>query len=372
MKKRLLTMLSFALVLLVSQANVNACTSIVIKTIDGSPIYGRTMEWGAFDLHSELILVPRQLSFVSELGGGKKGMAWKNKYGFVAMNAVKKPFVTDGMNETGLTLGVLYFPGFAEYQSFIASKKTRTVNNVDLSAYILGQFKTVNEIKVDLPKLRVVYNKDIDKAFGAPAPLHLVATDSTGASIVIEYVDGKLHIYDNTIGVMTNSPTYDWHILNLRNYPQLSAFGGHADKNIKGVSLAPFGAGSGMLGLPGDVTPVSRFVRAVAFTSTTIPLKNIETGINEVSRILNNFDIPRGLVREGTSPDDSHLNYTQWSTIGDIRNKRYYWWTEFNRRMRVVDLKKLNFTGKKIRSIPLDEVRTEDIKDRTKALFSTK
>ena len=370
MKKKLLLMLTFALILVVSQANVNACTSIVIKTSDGSSIYGRTMEWGAFDLHTDLVLVPRHLSFSSELGKGKKGMAWKNKYGFVAMNAVKKPFVTDGMNETGLTLGVLYFPGFAEYQNFKAGEEAHTLNNVDLSAYILGQFKTVREIKAALPKLRVVYNKDIVKSFGAPAPLHLVVTDSTGASIVIEYVGGKLHIYDNTLGVMTNSPPYDWQILNLRNYPQLTAFGGHAKKNIKGVSLAPFGAGSGMLGLPGDVTPVSRFVRAVAFTSTTIPPKDIESGINEVSRILNNFDIPRGLVREGASPEDYHLNFTQWSTIGDIKNKRYYWWTEFNRRMRMVDLKKLNFRGKEIRSIPLDEVRAEDVKDRTNALIA--
>jgi len=361
--------LGFALLILVSQVNVNACTSIVIKTKDGSPIYGRTMEWGAFDLHTELMLIPRNLPFTSELGGGKKGMTWKNKFGFVAMNAVKRPFVTDGMNEAGLTLGVLYFPGFAKYQNFKDGEESHTLNNVDLSAYILGQFKTVQEIKEALPQLRVVYNEDIAKAFGAPAPLHLVATDSTGVSIVIEYVDGKLHIYDNTVGVMTNSPPYDWHLLNLRNYPQLRAFGGHADKNINGVSLAPFGAGSGMLGLPGDVTPVSRFVRAVAFTSTMIPPKSVEEGVNEVSRILNNFDIPRGLVREGASPEDYHLNFTQWSTIGDIKNKRYYWWTEFNRRMRVVDLKELNFTGNKIRSIPIDEVRKEDIKDRTKDLL---
>lgn len=368
MKKFFLALLSLTLILMTSHAY--ACTSIVIKTADGSPIYGRTMEWGAFDLQTELVLVPRTLSFTSELGDGKKGMTWKNKYGFVAMNAVKKPFVTDGMNETGLTLGVLYFPGFAKYQNFKSGEQSRTLNNVDFSAYILGQFKTVEEIKVALPKLRVIYNKDIAKTFGAPAPLHLVATDSTGASIVIEYVGEKLHVYDNTIGVMTNAPSYDWQILNLRNYPQLTAFVEHTDKNIKGISLAPFGAGSGMLGLPGDVTPPSRFVRAVAFTSTMIPPKNIEAGINEASRILNNFDIPRGLVREGTSPENYHLNYTQWSTIGDIKNKRYYWWTEFNRRVRVVDLAELNFVGNKIRSIPLDEVRTEDIKDRTNSLIS--
>lgn len=365
-----LSILLLSLVLLSQQSNLYACTSIVIQTTDGSPVYGRTMEWGAFDLHSELVMVPRRHAFSSELGGGKKGMSWKNSYGFVAMNAVKKPFVTDGMNETGLTLGALYFPGFAEYQRFKAGEEAHTLNNVDLSAYILGQFSNVEDIRGALPKLRVVYNEDIIKSFGAPAPLHLVVTDSTGASIVIEYVKGKLHIYDNTLGVMTNAPSYDWQLLNLRNYPQLTAFGGHAEKNIKGVSLKPFGAGSGMLGLPGDVTPVSRFVRAVAFTSTLIPPKDVDACVNEASRILNNFDIPRGLVREGASPENYHLNYTQWSTIGDIRNRRYYWWTEFNRRMRVVDLKQLDFSGDRIRRIPLDEVRKEDIRDRTKALIS--
>ena len=346
------------------------CTSFVIKAKDGSPIYGRTMEWGAFDLQSDLVLVPRNMPFTSELGEGKQGMAWENKYGYVAINAVKKPFVMDGMNETGLTIGVLYFPGFTEYQPFKAGEESSTLNNVDQCAYILGQFGTVGEIKEALPKLRVIHNEDIDKAFGAPSPLHMVVTDSTGASIVIEYVGGKLNIYDNKIGVMTNAPTYDWHILNLRNYPQLRAFGGPTDRQIEGVSLAPFGAGSGMLGLPGDVTPVSRFVRAVAFTETLIPPKDIEAGVNEAARILNNFDISRGLVREGESSENYHLNFTQWTTIGDIKNKRYFWWTEHNRRMRMVDLNALNFEGNKVRSTPLDNVRTEDIKNRTKDLIS--
>ena len=341
------------------------CTSFVIKTRDGSPIYGRTMEWGAFDLHSELVLVPRNQSFSSDLGSGRKGMSWQNQFGFVAINAVNKPFVTDGMNETGLTMGVLYFPGFAEYQPFEEGKESITLNNVDLSAYILGQFESVEAIKETLPELRVIYNEDIINTFGAPAPLHLIVTDSSGASIVIEYVKGELNIHDNKIGVMTNAPDYDWHILNLRNYPQLSAFGAPSDREINGVSLAPFGAGSGMLGLPGDVTPVSRFVRAVAFTQTMIPPEDTDAGVNEAARILNNFDISRGLVREGESPENYHLNFTQWTTIGDIKNRRYFWWTEHNRRMRMVDLNQLAFDGDSIRSIPLDKVRREDIEDRT-------
>ena len=71
-------------------------------------------------------------------------------------------------------------------------------------------------------------------------------------------------------------------------------------------------------------------------------------------------------MREGRSPERYHLSFTQWSTIGDIRNRRYYWWTEYNRRMRKVDLDALDFGGSEIRAIPLDESRTEDVQDRTK------
>ena len=365
------TFASCCILLALTAPKSNACTSIVVPTEDGNSIYGRTMEWGAYDFHSNLVLNPRNYSNTSMLGGGVKGMTWKNRFGFMAINVLNKPLYTDGMNETGLTVGVLYFPGFSQFQDIIKSKESSSINSVDLAPYILGQFQSVQEIKDALPKIRVVRNEEVAKSFGAPAPLHLVVVDKTGASIVIEYVKGQLAIHDNKIGVMTNSPSYDWQILNLRNYPQLKPYGGHGDKEINGISLKPFGAGSGMIGLPGDVTPVSRFVRAVAFTSSAQPIKTTQKGINEVARILNNFDIPKGLVREGKSKDEFHINFTQWTTMGDVKNKRYYWWTEFNRRLRVVDLSKVDFTGTKLVNIPLDEKRVEDLKVRTNG-FPTK
>ena len=136
------------------------------------------------------------------------------------------------------------------------------------------------------------------------------------------------------------------------------------------MNFTPFGAGAGLTGLPGDYTPPSRFVRAFFFAQTSVSLDNAGAAINQASRILDNFDIPKGCVREG-SPDDYSLGYTQWSVIGDISNKRYYWWTEWNRQMRVVDLNELDFDGEKIITIPLDQERTENIIDRSKD-FSSK
>ena len=341
-----------------------ACTSLVFQAQDGTGIYARTMEWGASDLKSELVLVPRSLPFTSALGAGKIGMAWKNVYGFVGVNAAGLPYATDGMNEAGLTVGALFFPGFAEYQQPSADHQSMTISSVDVVNYLLSNFKTVEEVRLAMPKIRVVRNAEIEKEFGGPIPLHHIVTDASGASIVIEYTKGALTIFDNKVGAMTNSPPYDWHLLNLRNYANLKAQGAASNRNINSVSLAPFGAGSGMLGMPGDFTPPSRFIRAVAFVNTMEPVKDAAEGVSAAATMLNNFDIPKGLVREGAT-EDYHLGYTQWSVIGDTRHKVYYYWTMYDRRMRKVDLTKLDFNAKKASSFPLDQVRTEDIQDRS-------
>ncbi len=344
----------------------SACTAMVFRAQDGTGIYARTMEWGASDLKSELVLVPRNMTFKSALGAGQTGMVWNNPYGFVGVNAAGLPYATDGMNEEGLTVGVLFFPGFAEFQQPSAAQQSTTISSVDLANYLLGNFKTTEEVRQAIPKIRVVRNADIEKEFGTPLPLHHIVTDATGASIVIEYTkNGTLAIFENKVGVLTNSPSYDWHLLNLRNYANLTPLGVAANRNINGVSLAPFGAGSGMLGLPGDFTPPSRFIRAVAFVNSMEPVEDAAQAVSAAATMLNNFDIPKGLVREGSSAEDYHLGYTQWSVIADTSNRVYYYWTMYDRRIRSVDFAKLDFNAKNVSSFPLDRVRTEDIEDRS-------
>jgi len=364
MKKNIAVFVS--VVMLVSAAvSAEACTSFILKAKDGSPVYGRTLEWGVFDAKSEIVFVPRGLTFTSAAAEGVQGMTWVNKYGYVGINMLKKPYYLDGMNEEGLTVGSLYFPGFAKYQTLKDGEESCAINNIDLTAYILGQFKTVQEIKAELFKIRVVYNEAMDKVFGVTTPLHYVVTDMAGNSIVIEYADSKLNIYDNTVGVMTNAPTYDWHILSLRNYTQLSPYApGPGDLKVEGINFTPFGGGSGMIGIPGDYSSSSRFIRAFFFTKTLLPMEDADAAINQASRILDNFDCPKGFERTGT-PEKYSLGYTQWSTVGDIKNRRYYWWTEWNRQMRMVDLTKLDFASNTVKTFPLDAVRVESVDDRT-------
>jgi hypothetical protein len=110
---------------------------------------------------------------------------------------------------------------------------------------------------------------------------------------------------------------------------------------------------------------ISRFIRAVAFVNTMVPVKNAAEAVNAASVMLNNFDIPKRLVREGASPEDFHLGYTQWSVIADMSHRIYYYCTMYDRRMRAVDLSKLDFGGKEVSSFPLDPVWVEDVLDRS-------
>lgn len=341
-----------------------ACTSFVLKTINEKPVYGRTMEWGAFDLKSQLTVVTRDQPFTSYLTKDSKGMMWNNKYGFVAITPGDFMYATDGLNERGLSVGVLYFPEFAEYQDRELSLDDHSISNVDLAAYILGNFDNVDKVRNKLRTLRVVYNKDAEKAFDAPTPLHLIVTDNRGDSIIIEYIAKELVIHDNVARVLTNAPSYDWHVLNLRNYSTLSSKGQGAALQFDKLNLKPFGAGSGMFGIPGDYMPPSRFIRAFAMTHTTTQLTSAEQAVKHATHLLNNFDIPKGLVREG---DSSHLKIstTQWSVVADLSNTRYYYWTEHNRRLRFVDLKTINWSENKIHKQPLDAKREEDIEQLT-------
>lgn len=142
MKKIFIALFNVIILLQVSITNIKSCTSFILKTKDKSPVYGRTCEWGLFDAKAELVMVPRDFKFTSELRHDKKGISWKTKYGFVAINGLKKTYYLDGMNEAGLTIGALYLPGFTKYQTIKSRKKP--INNMDFLGYMLGKL----EIKI--------------------------------------------------------------------------------------------------------------------------------------------------------------------------------------------------------------------------------
>ena len=335
----------------------HACTGITLRAKDGSVVYARTMEFG-HDLDSELIVIPRGYAFSGAAPHGP-GMKWSARYAMVGANGLHRTIVVDGLNECGLACGLFYFPGYAGYQQVSESDAPRTIGPWELSTWILSQFATVEEVRAKLPEIRVA-NVDFP-AWGSIPPVHYVVHDASGNCLVIEYVDGELNVYDNPIGVITNAPTFDWHLTNLRNYLNLTSANAH-EIEIDGVKLDQFGQGSGMLGLPGDFTPPSRFVRAVALARSAIPGDTAADAVDQAFHILNNFDIPFGSVR---STDDRQVEdeITEWTTASDLKNKRYYFNTHGNRATRVVDLSRMNLDAKEIVTIPMSQQR--DVQDLT-------
>jgi choloylglycine hydrolase len=160
-------------------------------------------------------------------------------------------------------------------------------------------------------------------------------------------------VYDAFLGVVTNSPGYDWHLTNLRNYLNLSPQAS-GTLTIDGTALAPLGGGSGLVGLPGDFTPPSRFVRAAALTATARPLPTSEDAVFEAFRILDSFNIPVGATARRPQVARDIESATQITTAADLRRRRYYFHTMSNREVRMIDLAKIDFARVQERLIDVD------------------
>ena len=346
---------SFAVVgaLLLSGAvqSALACTGIRLTAQDGTVVHARTLEFG-IDLHSDVIMVPRGYSRVGTTPDGKPGIKWNSKYASVGANGVDLPFVFDGLNEKGLAVGTFYFPTSAGYMPYNAADAGKTIAPWEVGSWLLENFAGVDEVRANIGG--IVVPSVVFPAWGFAPPVHHVVHDASGKSIVIEYVGGKLNVYDNPLGVITNSPTFDWQMTNLRNYVNFSMSNVPPVK-LGPVTLQPFGQGSGMLGIPGDFTPPSRFVRAVAFSQSVLPSKTGDDAVLEAFHVLNNFDIPKGAAREHEKDEHGNIvaDYTLWTSANDLKAKRFYFRTYDNSQIRTVDLMKMNLDAKDIVTISM-------------------
>lgn len=350
MSKRYITawlVFIFALVLVVNQSS--ACTDFQLKAKDNTVVIGRSMEF-AVDLHSNVVIVPRGKQFTSVNDKGVKGISWKNKYGFLGIDALNiKDGYVEGFNEKGLAFDALMFTG-AKYQPAIAGK---FVTIIDLGSWIMGNFATVDEVKEALPKINIA-GMNIKKLHGE-LYIHIAVHDALGQNLVIEFIDGDVKIYDNPLGVMTNRPEFPWQLNNLRNYINLDSYD-KKDKVIHGLKVEPTGVGSGMLGLPGDWTPPSRFVRMSMAVNAALPAENAAGAVNLAEHLLNIVDIPKGAIKETPAPFITLEGYAQWVVIKDLTNLILYYKTYDNTTWKKVDLKNFDLNpGSPMKSLLIED-----------------
>ena len=311
MKKHIVffTVVAFLFILILTATNAFACTGIQIKTQDGNYIFARTMEFADSFMPHDLIAVPRNYKYVGQTPTGKPGMSWQVKYGFVGFAPSGEKLVDDGLNKKGLHVGSFFFPGYAQLENVAEADYPSTISGLEVASWILATCSSVAEVREQLPKIHVA--PVVFAALGYAPPFHLFISDKSGDAAVVEYLAGKLNIYDNKVNVITNSPDYIWQTTNLRNYIGIKAENNPAI-TINGNQFAQFGQGSGAIGLPGDFTPPSRFVRAAFLVNSAIQGKNIDEGIAVAFHILDQFDIPLGAVK-GEQNGVTIYDTTQWT-----------------------------------------------------------
>lgn len=357
LEKRTIAVLTLVIALLLAWQTARACTGIRLIAKDGSVVVARTLEFGA-DLQSKVGIFPAGTDVAGALPNGATGISFKTKYGVVGANAFGLPVVVDGLNDQGLYVGEFFFPGTAGYADVTPENASRAMAGYQYSMWILGNFASVAEVRAAYD--RVVLAPTVLPALGMAPPVHFRITDKTGATIVVEPVGGKLYMYDDPLGVITNSPAFDWHMTNLRNYVGLSP-GNREPLQLQGVTLSGFGMGSGFYGLPGDFTPPSRFVRAVAYQEAAVQPATGGDAVQQVFHILNNFDIPVGAVREevqGRTVDE----WTLWTTAADLTNGQFYFRTYTNQSLRSVDVRKaLAAAGPSVKYVPMESEQATPI-----------
>lgn len=340
--------------------SASACTSLLLKTADGGHVYGRTMEFG-LPLQSQAMVMPRNIALTGTgpSGAAGTGLKWTGKYGVVGLNALGLNLFVDGMNEKGLVGGELYLPNLAEFQEVAPAEAATSLASYELLTYLLTSFATVAEVKAALPKIKV--NRSPQAVFKAPVPVHFTLHDASGASIVVEYVGGTLNIHDNPTTVLTNAPAFDWHIANLGQYVNLSAVE-PAPLTAGPLTIAAPSTGAGLHGLPGDMLSPSRFVRAFFFARNVPQPATAGEGVTAVRHIMSSFDIPPGAVvtSSGSSAGGGVAGYeiTEWTTVADLKNLRYYFATYDDSGLRVLDIAKVRLDGKAPATFPIDQKGT--------------
>lgn len=337
----------------------NACTNFMLNAKDGTVMMTRTLEFGP-NLKSEIVTSPRGKQFTSTAPGGGKGLQWTSKYGYVFLNFFGKDMAVDGQNDQGLTIGYLYLPAITKYPTVPKGKSHQALSYLQVGDWILGNFSSVDEVR-DAIKKQAIFASPMD--FGdyknVIFPLHLVVADRSGKSITIEFTHGKINVYNNKDGVLTNTPSYPWQVTNQYNYANLSP--NTPDFNtykVDGVSYAGTGQGSGAVGLPGDYSPPSRFTKMSFLTKYADKTQNAAQLLNMSQHIINNVDIPKGIVR-GIKGDNVPPDITQWTLFKDLKHNILYFHSYDNTALKEVDINKLNLSkGAPVHRYPVTSPQT--------------
>ncbi len=308
------------------------CTAITYKTADH--YFGRNLDLERS--YGECVVVtPRNFRF------NMRSVAnIPSHYAMIGMATVADgyPLYYEATNEKGLSVAGLNFPSNADYKLYEDGKEN--IAPFELIPYILGRCADVSEAQKLLSNINLV---NINFSDNLPlSPLHWIISDRE-RSLTVESVAEGLKIYDNPIGVLTNNPTFDYHMMNLNNY--MSLHEGAAENRLSAENkLNVYSLGMGALGLPGDFSSASRFVKAAFVKLKSHSGEGEEESVSQFFHILASVAMPKGcvLVRDG------EYEYTRYSSCCNTDRGIYYYTTYENSSVTSVDMFVSNIDGDKL------------------------
>jgi len=290
------------------------CTALTYKTIDDYNFLARTMDF-SFQLDAEPVFIPRDYTFNSHI----ENESFTSKYSFIGAGKDMEGYAfADGLNEKGFGIAALYFEKNAKFSNRKNNKKTNVASD-ELVTWALGNISSVNDFEDKIKTINIV--GVINKTIGSLLPLHWIISDNTGTTKCLEITSNGVALYDNSVGVMTNSPNFPWHLTNLSHYNELQPTEPSEKKYADYLSI-PDGPGNGLMGLPGDYSAASRFIRASVIRQYISKVKGPELGLNAIIHILNAVDIPKGI--KITNSEKQTSDYTQYKGVMNLTNLSYY------------------------------------------------
>ena len=275
----------------------------------------------------------------------RKAPSLPTHYAMIGMATVADdfPLYYEATNEKGLSIAGLNFPGNAAYLPEQENKIN--IAPFELIPYLLGQCESVAQVREKLKEINIA-NIAFNDAYPL-SPLHWIMADRQQAITVEPMADG-LHIYDNPVGVLTNNPPFDFHLYNLRNYLNVSAAPA-ISRFSAGYDIQPYSNGMGGLGLPGDYSSASRFVKAAFVKLNSVSGSDEAESVHQFFHILSAVAMPRGCIE--VRPGEFEI--TRYSCCCNTDRGIYYYRTYENSRTVGIDLRRENLNGCNLSRFPL-------------------
>lgn len=318
------------------------CTAVTYKT--KNHYFGRNLDL-EYTFKETVTITPRNYVFRFRKMG-----KLESHFAMIGMAYIAEdyPLYYDATNEQGLSAAGLNFPENADYKPYCDGKDN--VTPFELIPWILGQCATVSQAEKLLERINLLNENFNDEL--PLSPLHWIISDRE-RSITLESVKKGIHIYENPVGVLTNNPTFHYQMFNLNNYMRLSkteptnSFAG-------GIELKAYSRGMGAIGLPGDASSMSRFIRASFVKLNSVSGDSESESVSQFFHILKSVEMQRGCVQL----DEELYEITQYSSCCNTDRGIYYYTTYDNSQISAVDMHKENLQDSKLIKYPLKREQT--------------